>query len=1212
MKQRLFSIATGVALCASAFTAQAQLNGDGYYRGENYMTGRYIYVVDDKGSISSTSTQADVGACALWLGFTSASSDPSTILFLDQIGGKTYDIAAQGTSVHTFIDHYLTIAQSGSGSKGPTYMVYATQSGAARYLGDSQKSTMVQQGEMSTTATGDYRKWYILPVEAANNDRYFGIKPTVTAGGKYYHPLYASFPYSAYSEGVKFYEVVKIDGDMAVIKEISGTVAGATGIIVECDHPLATDNRLNVGGSASKPASNLLKGVYFNNSLPLHLNRTKYDPKTMRLLSSDANGNLVYTTGSIDYLPANQSYLPVPSNAPATLRVVTEEQYQQELLKRPTSVTLAPATSTIDVGGSVTLTADVLPATADKTVTWTSSNTAVATVSNGVVKGLSAGSATITVKTVNGLSATATVTVRPETTGVTLSQTSATLDPGQTLTLTATVQPENSVNKTVTWTSSNTAVATVNAQGVVTAVAKGTADITVKTVNGHTAVCKVTVRSVAESVTISQTSATLDAGQTLTLTANVLPEDAIDKSVTWTSSNTAVATVSTQGVVTAVAKGTADITVKTVNGHTAVCKVTVRPIAQSVAISQTSATLDAGQTLALTATVLPDDAVDKSVTWTSSNTEVATVNTKGLVTAVAKGTADITVKTVNGHSAVCTVTVRPVAESVAISQDEITLEIGEQASLTATVMPEDAVDKSVTWESSNVRVVTVSESGELTAIGRGVASVTVTTVNGLRAACAVNVIDVSPKSISVEPESLELTKGTTANLKATVLPENASGYTLTWTTSDRTVANVSAAGMVAALTPGEATITVTTSNGLSATVPVVVKDRYYPVSMISFNTYSASVEEGESFDIVATVSPSNATDKTLTWTSSDESVATVEDGHVTTHAPGQAVITASAGTVEAKCNVTVTEKHHAVVYPEGITLSETSLSIAFGESFTLTATITPEDATETDVRWKSSDESVVRPGDAEGEFVAVGGGSAVITATTVNGRVATCEVFVKRGADALTLETEPFTLTKGQSERLHVEVAPADANDYVLTWTSSDADVAVVTDDGEVTAVGAGEAIITVAASDEVYASTVVTVIVPVESLVLDPTEITIMEGEQGHVSASVLPVDATSASLTWMVDDENVVEILSADDEGCDILVKSTGSARLIATTENGVSGVCRITGTSGVEMLLGEEGQADVYTGGGILLRRAADAAFVRSLAPGLYIIGGRKVIL
>lgn len=240
---------------------------------------------------------------------------------------------------------------------------------------------------------------------------------------------------------------------------------------------------------------------------------------------------------------------------------------------------------------------------------------------------------------------------------VSLNQTSLSLTEGESSTLTATVNPSNATNKVVTWSSSNTSVASVSG-GKVTALKEGSATITASS-GGKSATCAVTVQKKpvpVTSVTISKTSLTLIEGESSTLTATVNPSDATEQTVTWSSSNTAVATVN-GGKVTAVKEGTATITASC-GGKSATCAVTVEkkviPVT-SVSLNKTTVKLKQNETVQLTATVSPADATDKTLKWNSSNTAVATV-TNGLVKAVKEGTATITV-TVGDKSATCSVTV---------------------------------------------------------------------------------------------------------------------------------------------------------------------------------------------------------------------------------------------------------------------------------------------------------------------------------------------------------------------------------------------------------------------------------------------------------------------------------------------------------------------------------------------------------------------------
>ena len=291
-----------------------------------------------------------------------------------------------------------------------------------------------------------------------------------------------------------------------------------------------------------------------------------------------------------------------------------------------TGVSLDRTTAEMKVGGKVTLTSTVEPADAtNKKVTWKSDKTSIATVNaSGVVSGVSPGTTVITVTTNDGgKTAKCTVTVKPiAVTGVTLNKTSADLNAGSTLTLTATISPSNATNKKVTWKSSNTGIATVTDKGVVKGIKAGKATITVTTTDGKkTASCTITVKVPVKSVSIKN-KITIIKGEKYTLKANITPDNATNKGVTWSSSDTKVAKVSGKGVVTAKKKGTAYITVTTNDGKkTATCKVTVKnPVkVKSVSLNKTKKTLKKGKTFKLKATITPKDATVKTVTWKSSN-----------------------------------------------------------------------------------------------------------------------------------------------------------------------------------------------------------------------------------------------------------------------------------------------------------------------------------------------------------------------------------------------------------------------------------------------------------------------------------------------------------------------------------------------------------------------------------------------------------------
>jgi uncharacterized protein YjdB len=355
-------------------------------------------------------------------------------------------------------------------------------------------------------------------------------------------------------------------------------------------------------------------------------------------------------------------------------------------------------------------------------------------------------------------------------TGVRVDQNTLSLVIGETGNLTATVLPENATNRNVVWTSNNTAVATVNASGTVTAVSEGTATITVTTADGgHTATSTVTVTATAVAVTgvtKSVTEVEIVAGNTETLIATIAPADATNQNLTWSSDDETVAEVDAHGVVTAVSAGTAIITVTTVDGgHTATTTVTVNAITVSVTgvtLTETDLELVAGNTETLIATSAPADATNKNVMWSSDNETVATVNTNGVVTAVSAGTATITVTTVDGDfTATATITVTPATVSVTgVTLNETALELiaGETEALIATIAPADATNKNVMWSSDNKTVATVNANGVVTAVSAGTATITVTTEDGDFTATAT--VTVSPIPVTFESLTANGTAGT--------------------------------------------------------------------------------------------------------------------------------------------------------------------------------------------------------------------------------------------------------------------------------------------------------------------------------------------------------------------------------------------------------------------------------------------------------------------
>lgn len=307
-------------MAMTGLTAFADL--DGFYRVQNAFTKRYAYLLDNHGSYSVGSTTADVGAIELYKDLQRRYTDPASILYISKVDGDKYSyyVSGQSTSVYGMLGTYLKLYPADVYDGAQTYKAYASKSGLTKYLSDNRTDNNRDKGMTSVddpkTDKEARRLWYIKPIDA-DTDEYFGIAPTVTAGGKYYYPFFADLAYKAKSEGMAFYIVTDIDPVGAVVvKKLDGAVSLGVPIIIECSNPLPSDNRLSIGFFSSEYANtegNKLAGVYFDNDAEdkRHYNRTPFDKNSMRVLG-EVDGKLAFVRGDYDFIPRNQAYLPLP------------------------------------------------------------------------------------------------------------------------------------------------------------------------------------------------------------------------------------------------------------------------------------------------------------------------------------------------------------------------------------------------------------------------------------------------------------------------------------------------------------------------------------------------------------------------------------------------------------------------------------------------------------------------------------------------------------------------------------------------------------------------------------------------------------------------------------------------------------------------------------------------------------------------------------
>jgi len=464
-----------------------------------------------------------------------------------------------------------------------------------------------------------------------------------------------------------------------------------------------------------------------------------------------------------------------------------------------------------------------------------------------------------------------------------------------------------------------------------------------------------------------------------------------------------ITTANVTGFNSAVAK-TNEVLTLTVGAMTTTYKVqsvATIPVIE-VSLNKNVTTINVGANETITATIDPTTATNQNVTWKSSNTAVATVDSNGKVVGVSAGTAVINVTTIDGSkTASCTVTVsNPIkVTSVKLNKTATNVVVGANETLsaiiTATLAPTNNISIKVTWKSSNTAVATVDSSGNMVGIKAGTAVITVTTVDGSKTAtCAVKVSDlVNVTGISLNKSSAELNVGANYTLIPTIAPKTATTKGVAWKSSDTTIATVDANGKIVGASVGTATITVTSLDGnMTATCTLKVS---IPVTKISLSKSSSAINVGANDTLSATVIPTNATLKDVTWKSSNTAVATVNtSGNVIGIKVGTSVITATAtdgSKKKASCTVTVSTPKILVT---GVTLNKSSLSIKVSANETLIATLAPTNATNTKVTWKSSNTAVATV-DSNGKVKGIKVGTAIITVSSQEGsKTDSCTVTV--------------------------------------------------------------------------------------------------------------------------------------------------------------------------------------------------------------------------
>ena len=578
---------------------------------------------------------------------------------------------------------------------------------------------------------------------------------------------------------------------------------------------------------------------------------------------------------------------------------------------------------------------------------------------------------------------------------VELSRTFAIINEGETLVVTPTITPSDATDNTLTWTSSDSTVATVE-NGVITAVSSGTATITATSNNGKTADCRVIVKSAvyyASSINFEKTETDIGVGETVSLKADTIPKNA---EIKWTSSDPTVVTVSGDKM-TGNIIGKATITATSGNVN-ATFIVNVREAPESVFLSKTAVSIGVGEKFSISS-MLPANTASDSRSYSSSDSSVVRMtktSNVGEFVGVKTGTATVTVKLYNGKTAKCTVVVRSAPQSVALTKSSMSLGIGETFTLSS-ILPANTAAAVRTYYSSNPTILEMQRTdwvGTFKALKKGTAKITVKLYNGKTASCTVNVYP-APSSVSLSKSLMSIGVGETFTLSS-ILPANTAAAVRTYSSSDSSILQMKSTdwvGTFKALKKGTATITVKLFNGKTAECTVVVRSA---PSSVSISESVLTLGVGESYSLSAQI-PNGSAAAVRTFMTSNSSIVKMTKtnwtGNFTAVKVGTANVTVRLfNGKEATCRIIVKKA------PGKVSLSKSAITLD-KNSIGSVKMVLPTDCGSALVTFRSSNQNVLKmiKTNGIGEFKAVSNGTAWIIGRTYNGKEASCKVVVKTG-----------------------------------------------------------------------------------------------------------------------------------------------------------------------------------------------------------------------
>jgi len=872
-----------------------------------------------------------------------------------------------------------------------------------------------------------------------------------------------------------------------------------------------------------------------------------------------------------------------------------------------TSIQVAPSSTAIAAGTTRQLTAtgtysDGSKKTITDSVIWSSTNTAVATISGfGLATGKAVGS--VTIKAASGsISGTAILQVTaPILRSITVTPGSASLFTGQTRQFVATGTYSDGstavITNSVSWTSSKQSVATISGTGLANAIANGRT--TIKATSG--AVAGNATLSVntpqLDSVALSPINPSAPQGATIQFTATGRYSDGstrdLTNSLTWTSSNTAVATINSSGLAATVTVGTTDITANA-NGVNAQTSLTVTAqVLASIAVTPANSSIPLGTTEQLTATGKYSDGstrdLTSAVTWSSTSTSTATIGSSGLATSHAVGmtTVAATLGTVSDQT---NLTVSAAAlVSIAVTPTSPSLPVGDTQQFTAMGTYTDGTTQNistvVTWASSAPSVATIGSTGLAATEGDGSTIISASSGPITSNSASLTVLPAVLQSIAVAPASSSMAKGTTQQFTATGTYSDGStqnlAATVTWSSDATAVAGISASGLATAVAVGSANITAKSGAITGSTLVTVT-----PAQLISIAVTPAipTIALGTTDQLTATGTYTDNTTQDLTatvrWTSSNGDIATISNsagsyGLASGVATGQTIITATSDAITGHTTLTVSAAELLLI---AVTPANPSIVLGTTEQFTATGTYTDsstKDLTSTAV-W-SSDTTTTATIDSTGLAHSIGSGTARITAAV--GAVSEMTTITVTPAALMSIAVTPSSpsIPLGTTQAFTATGNYADGSTQDLTssvhWSTSDGTVATISNASGTYGVASSVAVgsVTITAASGGISGTAQLSITPAAlvSISVTPANPTIALGQSQQFTATGTYTDKSTKDITTNVtwSSSSAMVAVISNNTGSMGLATSSGTGSVTITATLGA-----VFGTTGMTVRLSQ----------------------------------------